>query len=68
MARENENKKGQRTDEGVTTVAPGLRGRLSEEYATELGGGRTTGVNTTELGTGAAGGAKRGGAETKKRK
>ncbi len=52
MARNNQNQKGQGANRGLTTVTPGQTGRPSEEYATELGAGRTTGTNAGAAGTG----------------
>jgi hypothetical protein len=66
MAKNNQNKKGGAA-KGLTTVAPGLTGRPSEEYATELNAGRTAGLNASELETGAAGRARKG-AGAKKQK
>lgn len=53
MAKKDQNQKRQGAKAGLTTVAPGITGRPSEEYATELGAGRTAGTNQ---GAGAAGG------------
>lgn len=67
MVKNNQNKKDQGANKGLNPVVPGRTGRVSEEYATELGAGRTAGTNATEPRTGAAGRAKTG-AGNKKQK
>lgn len=60
MPKNERNQKGQTAaNRGLTNVSPGMTGRPSEEYAEELGAGRT---GATQLGAGAAGAAKKGNA------
>lgn len=46
MAKDDQTKKGQGAAKGITTVAPGMTGKPSEEFATELGAGKTAGATT----------------------
>ncbi|HHW15333.1 MAG TPA: hypothetical protein GXX28_10455 [Firmicutes bacterium] len=66
MPKNDRNKQGQTAaNRGLTKVAPGMTGRTSEEYAEELGAGRT---GATPLGAGAAGTARKGNVTNKKQK